>query len=68
LSKGGCIKGTAAAFLPIFCKDAGYYTTKERACYWDGRNAQGERVSSGVYFYTIKAGNFIATKKLAIVK
>jgi hypothetical protein len=54
--------------LDLGRKDAVYYTTKERACYWDGRNAQGERVSSGVYFYTIKAGNFVATKKLAIVK
>jgi hypothetical protein len=34
---------------------------------WDGRNASGQRVSSGVYFYRMQAGDFIATKKLLVV-
>jgi flagellar hook assembly protein FlgD len=62
------VHGQLIRTLDLGRKDAGYYTTKERAGYWDGRNAQGERVSSGVYFYTIKAGNFVTTQKLAIVK
>jgi hypothetical protein len=62
------VQGQLIRALDLGRKEAGYYTTKERAGYWNGRNVQGERVSSGVYFYTIKAGNFIATKKLAIVK
>jgi acetyl esterase/lipase len=35
---------------------------------WDGKNEAGVRVSSGVYLYTITAGSFKATKKLAILK
>ena len=39
-----------------------------RAGYWDGRHAQGERVASGVYFYTLSAGEFSATRKMVIRK
>ena len=41
---------------------------KAEAAYWDGRNAVGEPVSSGVYFYTLKAGEFAATRKMLIRK
>ena len=37
--------------------------TRSRAAYWDGRNALGEPVASGVYFYTLTAGEFTATRK-----
>ena len=47
---------------------AGVYQDKDRAAYWDGRNAQGEAVASGVYFYTLKAGDFSATKKRLVRK
>jgi len=47
---------------------AGAYSDKERAAYWDGRNAQGEPVASGVYFYTLTAGDFSATRKMVIRK
>ena len=47
---------------------AGVYSDKERAAYWDGRNAAGEPVASGVYFYTLRAGDFSATRKMVIRK
>ena len=47
---------------------AGAYSDKDRAAYWDGRNAQGEPVASGVYFYTLQAGDFSATRKMVIRK
>ena len=47
---------------------AGIYHTKGRAAYWDGRNALNEPVASGVYFYTLKAGEFTATRKMVIRK
>ena len=47
---------------------AGVYRSRSRAVYWDGRNAQGEPVASGVYFYTLKAGDFTDTRKMLIRK
>ena len=47
---------------------AGVYSEKDRAAYWDGQNAQGEPVASGVYFYTLTAGEFSATRKMVIRK
>ena len=47
---------------------AGRYTSRVRAAYWDGRNAFGEPVASGLYFYTLTAGDFSATRKMLILK
>ena len=47
---------------------AGAYSDKDRAAYWDGQNEQGEPVASGVYFYTLQAGDFKATRKMVIRK
>ena len=47
---------------------AGAYSDKDRAAYWDGQNEQGEPVASGVYFYTLQAGDFSATRKMVIRK
>ena len=35
---------------------------------WDATNEQGEAVSAGVYLYKLKAGNFIETKKMILLK
>ncbi len=47
---------------------AGIYQTRSRAAYWDGRNAFGEPVASGIYFYTLTVGEFTATRKMMIRK
>jgi hypothetical protein len=49
-------------------QNAGAYISRDKAAYWDGRNESGEKVSSGAYFYTIKAGNFTATRKLVVLR
>jgi len=35
---------------------------------WDGTNDAGARVSSGVYFYKMEAGQFSTTKKMLVVQ
>ena len=47
---------------------AGLYQSHSRALYWDGRNGRGESVASGLYFYTLRAGEFAATRKMLIRK
>jgi hypothetical protein len=47
---------------------SGFYVSKDKAAYWDGRDRTGEKVASGVYFYTLQTGDFKATRKLIIVK
>ena len=47
---------------------AGVYESRSRAAYWDGRNALGEPVASGLYFYTLTADDFTATRKMLIRK
>ena len=60
--------GSVVRTLSLGHQNAGYYTSRSRAAYWDGRNTLGEPVASGVYFYTITAGDFAATRKMLILK
>ncbi len=47
---------------------AGDHTSHAQAVHWDGMNNKGEAVSSGIYFYTITAGDFSASRKMIIMK
>jgi hypothetical protein len=47
---------------------AGYYQTRERAVYWDGRNHVGERVASGTYFYRLEADDFVSVRRMVVLK
>ena len=41
----------------------GYYVAT-----WNGEDSQGRKVSSGVYFYRLEAGDFVKTRKLVVVR
>ena len=62
------INGALVRTLILGHQPAGIYEHRRRAAYWDGRNEQSERVASGIYFYTITAGDFTATRKMLIWK
>ena len=62
------IQGRAVRILDLGHQRAGTYHDRSRAAYWDGKNAVGEPVASGAYFYTLKAGDFTATRKMLIQK
>ena len=62
------IDGSLVRTLSLGHKPIGIYQTHNRAAYWDGRNQTGEPVASGVYFYTLTAGDFTATRKMLIRK
>lgn len=49
-------------------KSAGLHTSRDTAVHWDGTNTAGETVASGVYFYSISAGDFAAVKKLTVLR
>ena len=60
--------GRIVRTLPLGHQSAGVYKTPNRAAYWDGKNQLGEPVTSGIYFYTLTAGDFTATRKMLIRK
>ena len=60
--------GQVVRRLALGHQAAGIYQNRSRAAYWDGRNAFGESVASGVYFYTLTTGDFTATRKMLIRK
>ena len=71
------IDGRLVRTLDLGHQPAGVYHSKHSAAYWDGRNQLGEKVASGVYFYTLStestrdsvtAVDFTATRRLLIVK
>ncbi|MYB00174.1 T9SS type A sorting domain-containing protein, partial [Candidatus Poribacteria bacterium] len=60
--------GQLVRTLSLGFQSAGFYNSRERAAYWDGRNALGERVASGIYFYQLTTPAFQQTRRLVIVK
>ena len=54
--------------LSLGYQSAGFYQNQGRAAYWDGRNALGEPVASGVYFYQLVTPSFQQTRRMLILK
>ena len=61
-------RGTLVRQFNLGHQPAGLYQDRNRAAYWDGTNALGESVASGIYFYTLITEDFSATRKMLILK
>ena len=61
-------QGVVIRTLELGHQSAGYYTDRERAAYWDGRNASGEQVASGIYFYQLETDDMSTLRKMVILK
>ena len=62
------VSGHLVRTLDLGLQPVGSYMTPATAAYWDGKNAVGERVSSGIYFYTLQTADFAATRRMVILK
>jgi hypothetical protein len=61
-------EGALVRHLDLGWRPAGAYVTRDRALYWDGRNAIGEPVSSGVYFYEFRAATYVRVGRMLVLK
>ena len=61
-------QGVVIRTLELGHQSSGYYTGRDRAAYWDGRNALGEQVASGIYFYQLEIDTMSAMRKMVILK
>ena len=62
------ISGHLVRSLNLGWQPVGAYMMPSSAAYWDGKNAVGERVASGIYFYTLQTSDFAATRRMVILK
>ena len=60
--------GRKVRTLSLGIQSAGFYNSRGRAAYWDGRNDNGELVASGTYFYHLSTPSFHQTRRLVIIK
>ena len=61
-------QGVVIRTLQLGHQSGGYYTGRDRAAYWDGRNALGEQVASGLYFYQLETDAMSLMRKMVILK
>jgi flagellar hook assembly protein FlgD len=62
------VSGRLVRTINLGHKSPGIYVTREQAAYWDGRNNVGERMASGLYFYTLKTKSYAQTKRMLLLK
>ncbi|MEW6681272.1 MAG: T9SS type A sorting domain-containing protein [bacterium] len=60
------ILGQKVRTIEIGQRKAGSYTQKDRAIFFDLKNDSGQNLSSGLYFYKIKADDFSAIKSMVV--
>ena len=62
------VQGKRIRQLELGMVMAGRYLNSGQAAYWDEKTEEGEAVASGSYFYQLRAGDYLETKKMVILK
>jgi hypothetical protein len=62
------MRGEMVTVFDLGFQKSGIYMDPDKAVYWDGRADSGECMASGIYLYSITAGNYNAVKKLTLVR
>jgi hypothetical protein len=62
------VSGRLVRTINLGHKSSGIYVTREEAAHWNGRNNAGERMASGLYFYTLKTKSYTHTKRMLLLK
>jgi len=60
------ILGQKIRTIDVGQRKKGFYTTKDKAIFWDLKDNAGEKVAKGLYFYKINAGDFSAIKAMVV--
>ena len=60
--------GRLVRTLNVGHRIAAVYERRSKAIYWDGKNELGESVATGIYFYSLSAGDYSGTRKMVILK
>ena len=62
------LQGKVVRHIKLGMVFAGTYLNKDKAIYWNGRAGDGEPVASGMYFYRLQAGDYVAVKRMVVLK
>ena len=62
------MRGNLVRRLNLGYQKAGFYMEHSDAAHWNGRDSFGQKVASGLYFYTLQAGGFMSTRRMVIMK
>ena len=62
------VRGRIVRTLDMGFQSFGYYASRDKAAYWNGKTDTGEVVSSGTYFYQIQAEDYTEIRKMVILK
>jgi len=62
------VAGNPVRTLRLGHQETGIHQNRDKAAYWNGRNDAGETVSSGVYFYELRAADKTFVRKAMLLK
>ena len=60
--------GTVANQIYLGIREPGLYVTPDDAAFWNARNADGDLLPSGIYFYRLEANKGNQVKQMVLLK